>query len=100
MAIDKNQITHRSAYLPDIFRKEIYELDDMKYEVWYDHTDKRMMADVKMYDGVQVCQVAENGTLVMNMPTDWVTNHKQMMYLVSDIQRLDEFLAAVVENYH
>lgn len=35
MAIDKKQIIHRSECIPDICRTEIYELDDMKYEVMY-----------------------------------------------------------------
>lgn len=99
MAIDKNQIKHWSECLPDIFRKEICELDDMKYEVWYDHEGKKMMANVTMYNGIHVCQVSADGVLCMNMPTGWATDHKGMMDLIADIQRLDEFISAVVENY-
>ena len=96
----KEKIKYRTEVLPDICRTEIYELDDRKYEVMYDHTDKRVSAQVTMYNGTRVCYVTPEGTLGMTMPTGWVTNHKTMMLLMDDIKRLDEFLAAVVENYH
>lgn len=100
MAIDTNKIVRRSECIPGILRNEIVELDDIAYtETFDDETGKRQFGYITMYNGVKVCLVGSDGKLSMNMPTNWVTNRNDLMKLQADIQRLDEFLSAVVKNY-
>lgn len=96
----KKCIIHTTERIPDIVRTEVYTYGDLEYsESFDDLTGTRMFGHIKMYKGIRVCSVGPDGVISMAMPTGWVTNHKDMMALIEDIQRLDEFLAAVVENY-
>ena len=98
--MNKNQIKHHTKVLPGIVRNEVYEYEDIKYtERFDDVTGKRMFGMITMYNGVTVCHVHENGSIILEMPTNWVTNRKDVKDLVADIERLDEFLAAVCKNY-
>ena len=99
MAVDKS-ITYRTERLPEVFRREIYELDDMAYTITYDDlTGERMLGEVTMYKGIRVCLVGADGVISMNMPTGWVTSHKEMVLLAEDVKRLDAFISAVCKEY-
>ena len=101
MTIDKTQITRRSECLPGIVRYEIYEYKDIAYREQYDdETGKMVFGKVDMFGGVNVCTVYPNGSINVTIPTDTASNHERLMWLIEDLQRLDEFLSAVVENYH
>ena len=100
MEIDMSKMVRRSECIPGILRKEIHEFDDIVYSVDYDDlTGKMICGHVKMFGGVDVCSVYPDGSINMKMPQDLATNHKGVMDLIADIQRLDEFLSAVVKNY-
>ena len=93
-------IKHYTKELPGIVRCEYYEYEDLKYIETFDPLDgKRMYGDVEMYNGVPVCTVGADGRILLHIPLGWVHDHESMMDLMSDIKRLDEFLAAVCENY-
>jgi hypothetical protein len=101
MAIDKDQITHRTEGIPGLIRNEVYEYRDLIYTEQYDdETGKMMYGTVTMYDKFKVCTVYVDGSINLTMPMDLAQNHQGIMWLIKDIQRLDEFLAAVVKNYH
>ena len=101
MAIDKSQIKYRSGCIPGIARLDTYEYLDIVYSVMYDgETNKMVSGDVKMFDGVSVCTVYPDGSIRVDMPTGIANDHRGLMWLIEDLQRLDEFLVAVVENYH
>ena len=90
-------ITHYTKTLPGIIRKEIYECDDIQYiEEFDDLTGKRMVGEIKMYNGITVCYVTETGLLDLDFPTQWVSNRKDMMTLIDDLKRLDNFIAAIL----
>lgn len=101
MAIDKDQIIHRTECIPGLIRNEVYEYRDLIYTEQYDdETSKMMYGTVTMYDKLKVCTVYVDGSINLTMPMDLAKNHQGIMWLIEDIQRLDEFLAAVVKNYH
>lgn len=100
MEIDMSKMVRRSECIPGILRKEIYEIDDIVYSVDYDDlTGKMICGHVKMFGGIDVCSVYPDSSINMKMPQSVATNHKGVMDLIADIQRLDEFLSAVVKNY-
>ena len=73
--MSRPQIKHSTERIPDIVRNEIYELDDIKYvERFDDLTNKRLFGEITMYDGVKVCNVNEDGSISMCMPTNWARN--------------------------
>ena len=99
--MSESLIKHRTERIPDIARSEIYEFEDMVYtEMFDDVTGARMFGHVTMYNGIRVCSVHEDGTITMDMPTNWVTCHNDMVALSVDVQRLDFFITAVCNNYH
>jgi hypothetical protein len=99
--VNKPQIKHYTERIPDIVRNEVYELDDLRYvERFDDLTGERMFGSITMYNGITVCAVNADGSIALNMPTDWVTNHQGMVDLVVDVERLDAFIAEVCKNYH
>lgn len=101
MAIDKDQIIHRTECIPGLVRNEVYEYKDLIYTEQYDgETGKMMYGNVTMYDNVKVCTVYVDGSINLTLPTALAKNHKGLMWLIEDIQRLDDFLSVVVENYH
>lgn len=101
MAIEKSQITHRSECIPEIARRKIYTYEDIVYTELYDDVSGALVSgDVKMFDGVSVCTVYKDGSIKIKMPTDLAFDHRGLMWLIKDLQRLDEFLSAVVKNYH
>jgi hypothetical protein len=101
MAIKKEHITHRSECIPGLIRSEVYEYKDIVYtEQHDDETGKMNYGHVTMYNGIHVCTVYVDGSIKLTMPTDLAIDHKGMMDLIADVQRLDEFLSVVVENYH
>lgn len=94
------RIEHTTGRVPGLFRTETYKLDDIVYSEAYDDlTGKMICGHVKMFGGVDVCAVYPDGSINMKMPQDLAINHKGVMDLIADIQRLDEFLSAVVKNY-
>ena len=100
MIVTDKRIKHYTERIPDIVRNEIYELDDMRYvERFDDITGERMFGTITMYNGVKVCSVNSDGSIVLDMPTNWVVNHNGMMSLVDDVNRLDEFIAMVCKKY-
>jgi hypothetical protein len=99
--VNKSEIKHYTERLPGIVRNEIYECDDLKYiERFDDLTGERLCGTIAMYNNVTVCYVNENGSISLDMPTNWVTNHSDIMGLIADVERLDTFIAAVCKNYH
>lgn len=101
MAIEKSQITHRSERIPEIARREIYTYEDIVYTELYDDVSGALVSgDVKMFGGVSVCTVYKDGSIKITIPTDLAFDHRGLMWLINDLQRLDEFLSAVVTNYH
>jgi hypothetical protein len=99
----KNQfeIKHYTKRLPGIVRNEVYEFKDIKYtESFDDLTGERMYGTISMYNDTTVCHVNQNGSIGLDMPMGLVTNHNDMTNLISDLERLDKFLAAVCKNYH
>lgn len=95
-----DSLKHYTERIPDIVRNEIYELGDIRYtERFDDITGERLFGTITMYNGIKVCSVNSDGSILLDMPTDWVMNHKGMMDLVVDVQRLDEFIAMVCEKY-
>lgn len=99
--MNKCQIKHYTERIPGIVRNEVYEFEDIKYtERFDDSTGKRLFGTITMYDNITVCQINEDGSIVLDMPTAWVTNHRGMTELVADMERLDAFIAAVCKNYH
>lgn len=95
-----DNLKYYTERIPDVMRNEIYELDDIRYvERFDDVTGKRLFGAITMYNGIKVCNVNEDGSISMCMPTDWITNHKGMMELVTDVQRLDKFIAMVCKKY-
>lgn len=93
-------IKHHTERLPGVCRTEVYQVADIVYkEMFDDLSGDRVSGNISMYDGIHVCGVGSDGTLNMNFPTGWVFGHKEMMLLVEDIKRLDEFLSAVCEGY-
>ena len=94
-------IKHRTERIPGLTRSEIYQLDDIVYtEQFDDVTGARLFGAITMYDHIRVCLVAEDGTVNVNIPTNWVTNHEDMMSLIADVERLDAFISAVCKNYN
>jgi hypothetical protein len=53
-----------------------------------------------MFNGVSVCRVLKDGSISFTLPAGIAYDHRSLMWLVQDIQRLDEFLSVVVEKYH
>lgn len=95
-----NRVKHYTERIPDIVRNEIYEFDDIRYvERFDDVTGERLFGSITMYNGVKVCSVNSDGSIVLDMPTSWVMSHKDMMSLVEDVNRLDAFIAIVCKNY-
>ena len=95
-----DNLKHYTERIPDVVRNEIYELDDIRYtERFDDITGERLFGAITMYNGVKVCSVNPDGSITLDMPTDWVMNHKGMMDLVTDVQRLDKFIAMVCKKY-
>ncbi len=100
MTINKERIKHRTECIPGLVRQETYEYGDILYTEHYDEeAGKLITGNVKMYNGVDVCTVYPNGQIYLKIPTGLATNHNGVMLLIEDIQRLDEFLSTVVENY-
>ena len=100
MNVNDKKIKHYVECVPGVIRNEVYELDDMKYiESFDDCSGERLYGIVTMYDGVKVCAVNVDGTIMLTMPTNWVTNHRDMMNLVVDIDRLDAFITDVCKKY-
>lgn len=94
------EIQRRTEVLPGIFRQEIYTVDDLAYKEYFDdETGKRLYGHITMYNGVKVCNVLEDGTISLDMPLDWVVNHKLMLNLISDLTRLDDFLSMIYKDY-
>lgn len=101
MAIDKNEIKHRSECVPGIFRNEIYEYKDIVYKEQYDdETNEMIQGYVTMFNGVHVCTVYKDGSINIEKFPSIATNHKWLITLIEDLQRMDEFLSIVVKNYH
>ena len=101
MAIDKSKLTHRSDGLPGIARREIYEYEDIVYTAFYDDDSGELISgDVTMFNGVSVCTVYKDGVINITMPTGVACDHRGLMWLIKDLQRLDDFLFAVVKDYH
>lgn len=95
------KIKHRTERISGLVRSEIYELDDLVYtEQFDDISGQRLLGFITMYNNVRVCLVGEDGTLNVNIPTNWITNHNDMMDLIIDVQRLDAFISEVCDNYH
>ena len=100
MTINKDQIKRRTECVPGLVRQEVYEYEDILYTELYDEeAGKLITGNVKMYNGVDVCTVYPNGQIFLKIPTGVAIDHKGVMLLIEDIQRLDEFLSTVVENY-
>lgn len=98
--MNSKDIKHYTKTIPGIIRNEIYEYEDMKYiERFDDVSNERLYATVTMYDGVNVCVVYNDGKIALEFPTDWVTNKQDMQRLLSDMNRLDEFLSCMCKNY-
>lgn len=101
MAIDKNEILHRSERLPGIVRNEIYEYKDIVYTEQYDdETNEMIHGNVTMFDGLRVCSVYKDGSINISQFPNIAVNRKWLMTLIEDLQRMDEFLSVVVKNYH
>ena len=101
MAIDKNEIIHRSERAPGIFRNEIYEYKDIVYTEQYDdETNEMLHGYVTMFNGIHVCTVYKDGSINISKFPNIAVNHKWLMTLIDDLQRMDEFLSIVVKNYH
>jgi hypothetical protein len=101
MAIDKSKLTHQSDGLPGIARREIYEYEDIVYTEMYDDISGELISgDVQMFNGVSVCKVYKDGSISFKLPTGIAYDHRSLMWLIKDIQRLDDFLSVAVEKYH
>lgn len=101
MAISKDQITHQTESIPGLIRNEVYTHEDLVYTEQYDDESGKMIyGTVTMYENIKVCTVYADGSINLTMPMDLAQNHKGILLLIKDIQRLDEFLSAVVKNYH
>lgn len=101
MAIDRNEIVHRSEQLPGIFRNEIYEYKDIVYiEQYNDETNEMLHGHVTMFGDIQVCSVYKDGSINISKFPNIAVNHKWLMTLIDDLQLIDEFLSIVVKNYH
>ena len=92
-------IKHSTQRMPGVLRKEIYTLDDIELtEFFDDQTGKLDIGEVIMYNGLKVCTITGKGISV-NMPMLTVTDHTSMQQHIKELQRLDQFLAAVYEAY-
>ena len=55
----------------------------MAHTIMYDDlTGERMLGEVAMYKGIRVCLVGAHGVISMNMPSGWVTSHKEMIKIL------------------
>ena len=94
------ELKHCTKEIPGVIRYEIYELGDMKYVEEFDGvTGDRVNGEIRMYGDITVCHVSESGTISLRMPLEWVTGPVEMRDLILDLQKMDDFLAAVCEKY-
>ena len=93
-------LKHESKRIPGVLRHEIYKMDDITYTEQYDDiTGKMNFAFVEICDGVQACNIWEDGSINFTMPMTWICNRQTMQYAIEELTRLDAFLSAISEGY-
>lgn len=92
-------IEHRSEGVPGIAYTEIYKLGNMVYTEWYDGVSRELLHGKLEFLGICVCLVNPDGNISFSMPPFPVTRHKDMMVIIDDLKRIDEFLSVISEQY-